>query len=238
MLKKPAGSIIIPTYNERENLQSLLPVLFTRYPDMNIFVVDDNSFDGTQKIVSDFSFTHPQLHLIEREKKLGRGSAVLAGMEEALKKTNCNYYIEMDADFSHDPSEVKSLIEAAAQKRIIIGSRYVENAKIVNWPRTRFILSRLANWYIKILLGLPIEDSTNGFRLYPKEAVNILLKNVLYENGYANLSEIAFILYKKGFEFKEIPITFVNRKKGVTKTNWKEYIKSLFAIPRIRLRYQ
>lgn len=230
-------AIIIPTYQEKENLIILLPQLVKLYPQTPIFVVDDNSQDGTDIYILNLSQKHPQLHFVARSKKMGRGGAVLTGLKKAYQDKNLDYFLEMDADFSHQPKEIKRLLKKAESKTIVIGSRYVLGSRIINWPILRQVLSKLANLYARVILQILINDYTNGFRLYPRLAVEKILQSKLTESGYALLSEVAYILYQDGFTFVEVPTTFVNRKKGETKTNFAEYLKSLFSIIRIRLNY-
>lgn len=229
-------AIIIPTYMEKENLTHLLPLLVKLYPSAFIIVVDDASNDTTFSFVQQFSAKHPQLFLLSRKKKLGRGSAVLAGFQKAQKIGKIDYFLEMDADFSHDPQEISSLLAKANPRTVIIGSRYLPGSRIINWPKTRKVLSLLANLYTRLILQIPINDYTNGFRLYPKEAIKVILESLIREKGYAALSEIAFLLYKRGFSFVEVPTTFVNRQRGKSNTNLGEYLQSLTAIIKIRLK--
>lgn len=238
MKRDLAVSIIIPTYNEKENLKILLPKLLDLYPSFHIFVIDDHSSDHTSEYLNNLQKSYPHIHWIERRKKMGRGSAVLEGLEKASKDTQSLYFLEMDADISHNPDDIKNILTYADDRSIVIGSRYTESSRIINWPLHRSILSIFANWYIGLFLGIPIHDYTNGFRLYPKVAVELLLKQTPQEQGYAVLSETAYFLYKNGFSFIEVPTTFVNRKIGSTKTDGKEFVKSLIAIPLIRLRYR
>lgn len=238
MDKESLLSIIIPTLNEKRNLQLLLPKLLTLYPHADIFIVDDHSCDGTSEYINNLQKIYSHIHWIERRKKMGRGSAVLEGLKKASSDTQFHYFLEMDADSSHNVDDIEKMILHANKTSVIIGSRYVQQSRIINWPLTRRILSRLANWYIGLFLGIPIHDYTNGFRLYPKVAVELLLKQTPQEQGYAVLSETAYFLYKNGFSFIEVPTTFVNRKIGSTKTDGKEFVKSLIAIPLIRLRYR
>lgn len=230
-------AIIIPTYYERENLEKLLPILVQKYPASPIFVVDDNSKDGTELYLTQLSKSIPHVVLIKRPRKRGRGSAVKKGLKQALKIKGVNYFLEMDADFSHSPDDILKLLDRAGEKTIVVGSRYLKKSKIINWPVKRLLLSRLANFYTKAILAVPLCDYTNGFRLYPREAVKIIAKTTSLVKGYAQLAETAFILNKYGFSFVEVPTTFVNRKKGVSKTDWKEYLRSLVAILRIRLKH-
>jgi len=230
-------AIIIPSYNERNNLRKLLPKLAYKYPATPIIVVDDNSPDQTATYTEGLSKKYPQIQCIKRSHKLGRGSACLAGFKKFLTFKDCDYVLEMDADYSHDPDDIQFLLQQAGKKRIVIGSRYVKGSKIVNWPITRKILSRLSNFYARAILQLPISDYTNGFRLYPKNAIKKIISVGLKEKGYAMLSESAYILFKKGFIFIEVPTTFVNRKIGKSNTNLWQYLLSILSIIRVRASY-
>lgn len=230
-------AIIIPTYEERKNLEKLLPTLAKMYPKSPIYVVDDNSKDSTFSFVSKFSQKHKRIKLIIRKGEMGRGGAVIEGLKRALTLSDIDYFLEMDADFSHHPSQIKRLTDMADPERVVVGSRYVKGSKMVNWPKIRRFLSFLANLYIRIILKVEIADYTNGFRLYPRSAVEIITKEGLKQKGYALLSESAYLLHKKGYSFVEVPTTFVNRERGKSKTNWKKYLKSLAAIVKIRFNY-
>lgn len=227
-------AVIIPTYREKENLTRLLPLLMTSYASVPIAIVDDNSSDGTAKYVTNMGKNFKNIHLIVRKKKSGRGSAVTEGFRYALKHHQVDYFLEMDADFSHDPREIKNLLLKANSHTVVIGSRYVAGAHIENWPLVRKILSVPANIYTRLILGIPIHDYTNGFRLYPRSAVKEILKHPLKQKGYASLSESAYLLYKKGFTFIEVPIKFMDRKIGHSNTTLSEYFTSLIAIIKIR----
>lgn len=230
-------AIVIPCYNEKNNLKLLLSILVENHPSAYVFVVDDNSPDKTADFVNSFSKKYPKVKLILREEKMGRGSAVLAGIKKALMLKDVDYVLEMDADFSHDPKDIKEIIKKASPNTLVIGSRYTKGGKTVNWPPRRRILSKLANFYARAILGVPINDYTNGFRLYPKKISKLILSQPMHEKGYALLSETAFVIHKAGFSFKETPIVFVNRKIGKSNTTISEYLKSLIAVIKIRLNH-
>ena len=238
MIQKNSFSIVIPTYNEKENLIILIPELKKLYPDSYIFIVDDNSRDGTAKLISNYSYKYKKVFLISRKGKLGRGSAVIDGLKKALLIGQTDYYLEMDADFSHDPNEIKRLLDKNNPGTLIIGSRYVEGSKIINWPQIRKSLSKLANIYIRTILKIPLNDFTNGFRLYPKKAAEIIVKTNPSDKGYTTLSETAYILFLHQFNFIEVPTTFVNRKVGKSKISVTEYLQSLLSIIKIKHNYQ
>ncbi len=243
-------AIIIPTRNEKVNLEKLLPELLKLYPACPIWVVDDNSPDGTENFLKEFSKKNPLVHLLIRTNKRGRGSAVLDGLKVAYKDTKFSYFLEMDADGSHNPLEIKNLLTEVSQGSalqskalpykvikesvVVIGSRYTNGAKFINCSPFRVFLSRLANFYTKFILGVPIKDYTNGFRLYPRSAVEILINSHINEKGYVMLSESAYILHKRGFNFKEVPTIFVNRKEGKSNATIIEFLRSLPAILRIK----
>lgn len=234
MSNKITFAIIIPCYYERENLEKLVPVLISLFPHTPLFIVDDHSPDGTSDFISDVHKKNTCVSVISRASKSGRGSAVLAGLKKAHEDTETAYFLEMDADFSHDPADIYRLLEKADPDTVVIGSRYVRGSRIIDWPYLRRILSRLSNLYARLFLGIPIDDYTNGFRLYPRQAVEVLIKRPPETPGYAYLSETAHLLYKNGFKFSEVPTGFVNRKIGKSNTGIGEYLKSLLAIIKIR----
>lgn len=237
MPSKDNFSIIIPTYNEKENLITLIPQLKNLYPRSSVFVVDDNSKDGTSEFLKKYASADPTVNIICRSNKLGRGSAVIDGLKKALLQTKSEYYLEMDADFSHKPGEIKNLLGKKSSNTLVIGSRYIKGSKIINWPYLRKILSLLANIYIRTILKIPLRDFTNGFRLYPKKAAEIIVKTNPADKGYTTLSETAYILYLNNIKFTEVPTTFINRKLGKTKISIKEYLQSLVSIIRIKQNY-
>lgn len=238
MPSKNNFSIIIPTYNEKENLITLIPQLKNLYPHSSVFVVDDNSKDGTSEFLKKYASADPTVNFISRSSKLGRGSAVIDGLKKALLQTKSEYYLEMDADFSHKPGEIKNLLGKKGSNTLVIGSRYIKGSKIINWPYLRKILSALANIYIRNILKIPLHDFTNGFRLYPKKAAQTIVKVNPQVIGYTTLSETAYILYINKFKFAEVPTTFINRNIGKSKISIKEYLQSLISIIRIKQNYR
>ena len=238
MTCKAVFSIIIPTRNERNNLIKLLPVLVKLYPRNSIWIVDDDSADKSAELVKSFSQKHPEVHLLSRKNKLGRGSAVLDGLREAYKDKEISYFLEMDADFSHDPKEIEKLLseipKSSKSRSIIIGSRHIKGGKFVNCSPFRILLSQLANLYARLILKIPINDYTNGFRLYPRSAVELLKNAKIHEKGYITLSETAYLLHKLGFNFIEVPTIFVNRKVGKSNATIAEFLNSIPAVFRIR----
>lgn len=227
-------AIVIPSYNEKINIKVLIEKIIENAPSSGIYIVDDNSPDGTQEVVKKLTKKYPRLSLITRNSKSGRGGAVIEGFRRAFENKKLTMFIEMDADLSHAPEEIKSLIDKTKKNTVVVGSRYLKNSKIIDWPLYRRILSRLANAYIKFILGVPINDFTNGFRYYPRKAVDYLLKSNINHKGFIMLSETAYILHKKGFMFLEVPITFKDREKGKSNATIPEILSSLLAVLQIR----
>ncbi|MEI8187126.1 MAG: polyprenol monophosphomannose synthase [Chlorobiaceae bacterium] len=225
---KSSVLIIIPTYNESENIARLLNVLAKLYPSsIDILVIDDNSPDGTMDIVRSIQKTLTGLHVIRRERKMGLGTAYITGFRYALQK-GYQYIIEMDADFSHDPLEVQSFLNAMQGVDLVIGSRYMNNTvNVVNWPLGRLMLSKMASIYTKLITGMPVDDPTSGFKCFRREVLQALDLESINSQGYSFQIEINFRVWKKGFSIQEIPIVFVDRSVGkskMTKKNIREAI--------------
>lgn len=234
MMKDQTLAIVIPTFNEAENITKLIRSIRKNIgPHDKIIVVDDNSPDGTGKVVGGLAKKQKNIYLLLRQNKSGRGSAVLAGFKFA-QKFKPSFYIEMDADFSHKPEDIPRLLKAADQADVVIGSRYLRGSRIINWSIKRKVFSKLANIYAKIILKVPIADYTNGFRIYKKEAVDFLLSQKLVSSGYILLSETAYMLKESGFTFREIPIVFVNRKRGASNLNFAEIKNAFLGVWQIR----
>jgi dolichol-phosphate mannosyltransferase len=213
-LKKPL--IVIPTYNEVENVRNLIPVLLDLPIEPDILVVDDNSPDGTGETVMEFSGAG-RVHLLSRPKKAGLGQAYIAGFEWALEKGGFDPIVQMDADFSHDPDKVAELVEALSDHDLAIGSRYCSGVNVVNWPLTRLLLSWFANRYTKLITGLPVKDATGGFKAFRLEALQKLDLSGIKSDGYSFQIEVTYKLYKAGCSIKEVPIIFVDRHAGTSK---------------------
>lgn len=228
-------AVIIPTYNEAENIISLVKKVRSYIGKSDkIIVVDDNSPDGTGKIVEKYAKNAKNIYVIHREGKEGRGSAVIAGFALA-QKFKPDYYLEMDADFSHKPEDVPRLLsEIKKGSDVVIGSRYLEKSRILNWPPQRKVFSKFANFYARVALGVPISDYTNGFRIYTRKAAEFLLSQNLVSRGYIVLSETAYKLDRENFKFGEIATTFVNRKRGQSNTTFSEIKNAFLGILKIR----
>lgn len=228
-------TIVIPTFNEKDNIERLVKSIQTNSNQNDkIVVVDDNSPDGTAKIVEKLTKKQKNIYLVRRQNKSGRGSAVFTGFKFA-QKFKPSFYIEMDADFSHKPGDIPRLTKAIKKGAdVVIGSRYLQDSQIINLSLRRKIFSKLANIYAKLILKVPISDYTNGFRIYKKDAVNFLLSQKLVSSGYILLSETAFKLKEAGFTFAEIPVVFVNRKRGASNLNFGEIKNAFLGVWQIR----
>ena len=210
--------IIIPTYNEKENIKEMIQKVFSLNKTFDILIVDDNSPDGTQKIVESLQGKYPdRLFLIERAGKLGLGTAYITGFKWALQK-NYDYIFEMDADFSHNPEDLINLYNACSNDAdLSIGSRYISGVNVVNWPINRVIMSYFASKYVRIITGMKIKDTTAGFKCYKRKVLEAIDLDKIRFKGYAFQIEMKFIAWKLGFNIKEVPIIFTDRKKGASK---------------------
>ena len=227
--------IIIPTYNEIENSKKLIPQLLEMYPFINILVVDDNSPDGTADFVKQLSEKDDRVHLLKRERKMGLGTAYVAGFRYMLEN-NYDLAFEMDADFSHDPKEIKNFLKAAEETDLVIGSRYINGVNVINWPMSRLLLSWFANKYTRVITGMPICDSTGGFKCFRREVLKSIDLKEVRSNGYAFQIELNFKAWKKGFRLKEIPIIFVDRVQGTSKMSKKIVHEAIFMVWKLRIR--
>lgn len=229
------AAVIIPTYNESQNIEALVESISNLGLDIKILIVDDNSPDGTGKIADKLASKYSHVHVIHRERKKGRGSACIAGFKYALN-LDLDYILEMDADFSHDPKAIPEFLKKMSGAQVIIGSRYLKGSQIIDWGPYRPIFSRLANLYARFLLRIPITDYTNGYRCYSRESLSNIDFNQINTTGYIVLSEMAYQLYQKGVRFSEIPITFVNRRRGLSNFTLKEIVSAFVGVLCLRLR--
>jgi len=225
--------IIIPTYNEKENISRLIDCIFSVDETVHILVVDDNSPDRTWEIVENKSREDSRVFLIKREGKSGLGTAYIRGFKYAIEK-GYDYVFEMDADFSHDPGEIPSFLEAIKTSDLVIGSRYIKGVNVVNWPLRRLILSYGANVYTRIITGLPIKDSTGGFKCFRKKVLETLDLDKITSNGYSFQIEVNYKVWKKGFNIKEIPIIFVDRSEGTSKMSKKIIREAIWMVWKLR----
>jgi dolichol-phosphate mannosyltransferase len=211
--------VIIPTYNERENIGEMIGRLLQLPCALDVLVVDDGSPDGTADVVRAWMEREPRIHLLERAGKLGLGSAYRDGFRYALDQ-GAEFIFEMDADFSHDPAVIPSFLEAARDADLVLGSRYLDGkVTVVNWPLDRLILSYSANLYTRIVTGLPVHDATGGFKCFRRRALEAVRLDRVASDGYAFQIEMSFKCWKKGLRLREIPIVFTDRRAGVSKMN-------------------
>lgn len=211
--------VIIPTYNEKENISSIIDAVFNLEEEFHVLVVDDNSPDGTADIVKDIMQTNSDsLHILERKGKLGLGTAYIAGFKWAIKNSY-DYIFEMDADFSHNPKDLVRLYHACSKQNydLAVGSRYVRDGGVENWPIDRKILSYGASLYVRLITWMNIKDPTAGFVCYKKEVLETIDLDKIKFIGYAFQIEMKYNAWKLGFKLTEVPITFVDRQEGVSK---------------------
>jgi dolichol-phosphate mannosyltransferase len=229
--------VIIPTYNELENITDLVPDILNRYKhlELDILVVDDNSPDGTGNYIEDLSKSESRVKIIRRAGKLGLGSAYIEGFRYALKN-GYDYIFEMDADYSHSPKEIKNFLKAIKNYDLVLGSRYVSGVNVVNWPIKRLLLSYLANKYTRIITGLPIHDATGGFKCFRRAVLEKVDLNKIKSNGYTFQIEMTFKAWKKGFSIEEIPIIFIDRTAGQSKMSRKIVREAIFMVWKLRIR--
>jgi len=226
--------IVIPTYNEVENISKLIDTIFNIKSDIDILIVDDNSPDGTAEIVSGMMNKDSRIHLIKRPEKMGLGTAYCDGFKYALER-GFDYIFEMDADFSHNPEDIPRFLEEIHNYDLVIGSRYVSGVNVVNWPLKRLILSYGANLYTRIITGMPVHDATGGFKCFRAEALKRIDLNKIKSNGYGFQIEMNFRLWKSGARLKEIPIIFIDRRSGVSKMNKKIIYEAIFLVWKLKI---
>ncbi len=212
--------VIIPTYNELENITRLIPIVLSQDNRINILVVDDNSPDGTWNFVDSESNKNERIHLLKRNAKMGLGTAYIAGFKYALEN-NYDFVFEMDADFSHDPKEIPNFLREITETDLVLGSRYIHGVNVVNWPMRRLLLSSFANRYTRMITGMPIKDATGGFKCFRIEVLKAINLDNIKSNGYAFQIEMTYKAWKKGFKIKEMSIVFVDRMKGQSKMSRK-----------------
>ncbi len=231
--------VIIPTYNERENVRLIIDAVFGLNKEFDILIVDDNSPDGTAKIVKDLQtdeYKDSGLHLLERQGKLGLGTAYITGFRYAIEK-GYDYIFEMDADFSHNPQDLERLYEACATEGadLAIGSRYVSGVNVVNWPMGRVIMSYFASIYVRFITGMPINDTTAGFVCFKRHVLETINLDKIKFIGYAFQIEMKFTAMKYGFHLKEVPIIFTDRTRGKSKMSGSIFKEAFFGVIQMKL---
>lgn len=229
--------IIIPTYNERENIENIIRTVFNLEKVFHILVIEDGSPDGTAAIVKGLQTEFPErLFIIERTGKLGLGTAYIAGFKWALQH-HYDYIFEMDADFSHNPNDLPRLYKACAEEGgdVAIGSRYVSGVNVVNWPMGRVLMSYFASKYVRIITGMPVQDTTAGFKCYRRQVLETINLDGIRFKGYAFQIEMKFTAYKCGFKIIEVPVIFINRELGTSKMNSSIFGEAVFGVIKLKL---
>lgn len=212
--------IIVPTYNERENLPPLVERLLRLKVPVDLLVVDDNSPDGTGKLADDLASRHPQVHVLHRQEKNGLGRAYIAGFQWALRHSY-EFIFEMDGDFSHNPDEIPHFLDAAQRADLVLGSRYSNGIRVINWPLKRLMLSMGAAQYVRIITGMPITDPTGGFKCFRRRALQAIDLEAVRSNGYSFQIEMTHKIWRQGLRVAEVPITFTDRFLGSSKMSGK-----------------
>ena len=229
--------VIIPTYNERENIENIIRAVFALEKVFHILIIEDGSPDGTANIVKILQQEFPErLFMIERKGKLGLGTAYIAGFKWSLEH-NYEYIFEMDADFSHNPADLPRLYKACAEEGadVSIGSRYVSGVNVVSWPMGRVLMSYFASKYVRLITGLPIHDTTAGFKCYRREVLQTIDLDGIRFKGYAFQIEMKFTAYKCGFKIVEVPVIFINRELGTSKMNSSIFGEAVFGVIKLKM---
>ena len=229
--------VIIPTYNERENIENIIRAVFALEKVFHILIIEDGSPDGTANIVKTLQQEFPErLFMIERRGRLGLGTAYIAGFKWSLEH-NYEYIFEMDADFSHNPADLPRLYKACAEEGadVSIGSRYVSGVNVVNWPMGRVLMSYFASKYVRLITGLPIHDTTAGFKCYRREVLQTIDLDGIRFKGYAFQIEMKFTAYKCGFKIVEVPVIFINRELGTSKMNSSIFGEAVFGVIKLKM---
>ena len=227
--------VIIPTYNEIHNIQKLLHDLLAMYTFIDVLVVDDNSPDGTAEYVERVGETDQRVKIIKRAEKMGLGTAYVAGFKYALSN-GYDVAIEMDADNSHDPKELKQFLDNIKEYDLVIGSRYIYGVRVINWPIRRLLLSYFANLYTRIITGMPVKDGTGGFKCFRRKVLESIDLDAIHSNGYSFQIEMNFKAWKKGFRLIEVPITFTDRVQGTSKMYKKIVREAIFMVWKLRFK--
>ncbi len=228
--------IIIPTFNEIDNIERMIDTIFGLYPEVSLLIIEDGSPDGTAQVVKSKQQNLDNLHMIERTGKLGLASAYTTGFKWALEQ-DFEYVFEMDCDFSHDPKQVSELLEAAMENELVIGSRYIGGIRIINWPFKRLLLSYLASIYTRFITGIPVYDTTGGFKCFSRKALESLDLNQVFSKGYIFQLELNYKIWSMGLRVKEVPITFYERRDGQSKMAGGIIFEALFAVLMLRVRH-
>jgi len=230
----PKTLVIVPTYNERQNLPPLVKKVFSLPVKVDLLIVDDNSPDGTGQMADDFAKENPGMHVLHRPEKNGLGRAYISGFKWALER-DYEFIMEMDGDFSHDPNEIPNFIKTATEQNAdcVIGSRYSNGIRVINWPLKRLLLSMGAGMYVRTITGLPLSDPTGGYKLFRREALKSLNLDAVRSNGYSFQIELSHKLWRQGMKIAETPIIFLDRFLGSSKMSKKIVREALFMVWRL-----
>lgn len=229
--------VIIPTYNERENIENIIRAVFALEKVFHILIIEDGSPDGTASIVKTLQQEFPErLFMIERKGKLGLGTAYIAGFKWSLEH-DYEYIFEMDADFSHNPADLPRLYKACAEEGadVAIGSRYISGVNVVNWPMGRVLMSYFASKYVRLITGIPVQDTTAGFKCYRRRVLETIDLDGIRFKGYAFQIEMKFTAYKCGFKIVEVPVIFINRELGTSKMNSSIFGEAVFGVIKLKV---
>lgn len=234
LVENERALVIVPTYNEKPNIERLIAAVLAQDPRLEVLVVDDNSADGTGAIVDALAACDSRVHVLHRPGKMGLGTAYVAGFRWALERDYA-YVFEMDADFSHDPAHLTDFLKAIRGADLVLGSRYRKGrVTVVNWPMSRLILSYFANVYARAVTGLHLDDSTGGFKCFRRSVLEAIDLNEVKSGGYAFQIEMSFRAWKKGFQIVEIPIVFVDRTEGTSKMSQRIVREAVWMVWRLR----
>jgi dolichol-phosphate mannosyltransferase len=226
--------VVIPTYNEKDNLPRIVPEVLAQDPSISVLVVDDNSPDGTGALADQLAAANPRVQVLHRPGKQGLGKAYLAGFRWALER-DYDRVIEMDADFSHNPTYLPALLSASAEADVVLGSRYSSGVNVINWPMSRLLLSYFANVYARVITGMKVRDLTGGFKCFRRQVLETIDLAAVHSNGYAFQIEMSFRAHRRGFSIREIPIVFVDREHGHSKMSKAIVREAIWMVPKLRL---
>jgi len=228
--------VVLPTYNERENLRTIVESIQTYAPGAHVLVVDDDSPDGTGALADELNREQPEkVFVLHRTRKEGLGRAYVAGFEFALAR-DYDFVLQMDADFSHDPKYLPAFFEAARESDLVVGSRYLKGISVVNWDLKRLILSKAATLYVRLVTRMPLTDTTGGFKCWRREALEAIGLEGVFSNGYLFQVEMTYKAFRKNLRIAEVPIVFVERRLGRSKMHWGIIAEALWGVVRMRLR--
>ncbi|HMB00533.1 MAG TPA: polyprenol monophosphomannose synthase [Spirochaetota bacterium] len=229
-------AIVIPTYNEKNNIKELIKKIFTYCKKCHIFIVDDNSPDGTGREVLKLARSNKKIHLVKRKKKEGIGKAYIHGFRHVLAYQP-SYIIQMDADLSHPPAKIPELLTQIKKNDIVIGSRYIHGISVINWPLTRILLSYFAGIYVRFFTGIKIKDTTGGFKCYKRRVLQNINLDKIKSDGYSFQIEMNYIISRFGYKIKEIPFVFYDRHLGSSKMSTAIFIEALLRVPFLRFTF-